>query len=100
MARISVADAAEQLAKRPDSVTPEHCRIVQKLIDGAEAIEQVSRAHDLVVMAEEEGKKWVAVLHRAASAPNEVYLKSLRRLRPKRAAINRERGEVIRRGEE
>ncbi len=97
--RLSVADGAKQARKRvtgagEPSVEPPDYAIVQRLVDDGEVIRQ--GAADLVVQGRVDGRWWVAVLRRAASAVNEVYLKSFRRLTPRQVELYRTRGKMIR----
>ncbi len=100
--RLSVADAAKQFRQRRTrdgelSTPAEIYPIVQALIDRGEAIRQGDR--DLVVQGDVDGAHWIAVLRRAETAPDEVYLKSFHRTEARKLPGARERGEIVRRGE-
>lgn len=99
VARLSVADAAKQHAQRRTkdgelSVPAEAYPIVQGLIDRGEVIRQGE--FDLAIQGVVDGKPWLVILRRAASAPDEVYVKSFHRIEPDDFAKNRARGIVVR----
>lgn len=97
--RLSVADGVKQAEKRLTAAgglpmpPPDHA-IVQRLVDRAEAIRYGKSG--LVVQGEVEGKRWMAVVRRAASALGEIYLKSLRRQTERQGKVYRTRGTIIR----
>ena len=99
--RLSVADAVQQSVRRlgqeasHTEAAPDFAK-VQQLIDGAEVIKK--DASTLIAQGELEGGGWVAVLRRALTAVNEVYLKSFRRQKAGEAETNRARGEIVRSG--
>jgi len=99
--RFSVATAAKQA--RPEKgrghFKPKDYTKVQALIDKGEVLRQAD-GRDLVFQGVVAGEPWLIVVRRAASKPNEVRLVTMHRTNEKDMEQNRQRGDLVRRGEE
>lgn len=95
--RLSVADATKQIQKKRNSyLTAASYQIVQGLLDTGEIVQE--KATEFVAQGKVNGKFWYAAFRRAAAAPEEIYLKSFRRMREDELDAVRKRGEIIREG--
>lgn len=93
--RLSVADATKQIQKERNSyLAAASYRIVQALIDKGEIVQE--KPNEFVAQGKVDGKYWYAAFRRAAAAPEEIYLKSFRRMREDEMGAVRKRGEIIR----
>jgi len=98
--RFSVATAQKQLEPEKGRLhfTPKDYEKAQKLIDRGEVLRADERT--IVIQGVIDGAPWTIVIRRAESKPDEVRLVSLSRNPERRLKARREKGDIIRQGEE